>query len=436
MISVEYLVLRNNVECTRLIADAETNAQISMDNTAEIKMTMTGDFEMNDQINTLVDRLQVIMHIDGTAHPLGKYVICSIEPKTTPAGRRVGSYTAYDLTYLVQGSKTEKRKYIAAGTKYTDALQNLLIESGITDYIIEPSDATIRTDREDWEPGTSRLTICNGTKYTDALQNLLIESGITDYIIEPSDATIRTDREDWEPGTSRLTICNDLLAEINYNSLWMDLQGTIRCNKYRQATAENIAHSYSPGQYSMLYQETSQIIDTFNRANVFIRVVEDAENATPLRAESVNNDPDSALSTVNQLRRVVDYDTLDNIASQGELQAYVDNLKFKSLLATTETTFSTGPNPVHQAFDVIALSFGPDSGIYAETSWSIDLSAPYKMQHKGKRVITGPNPVHQAFDVIALSFGPDSGIYAETSWSIDLSAPYKMQHKGKRVMIL
>lgn len=340
MISVEYLVLRNNVECTRLIADAETNAQISMDNTAEIKMTLTGDFEINDQVNTLTDRLQVIMHIDGAARPLGKYVICSIEPQTTPAGRRVGSFTAYDLTYLVQGSKTEKRHYIAAGTKYTDALQTLLIESGITDYIIEPSDATIRTDREDWEPGTSRLTICN-----------------------------------------------DLLAEINYNSLWMDLQGTIRCNKYRQATAENIAHSYSPGQYSMLYPETSQVIDTFNRANVFIRVVEDAESTTPLRAESVNNDPDSALSTVNQLRRVVDYDTLDNIASQGELQAYVDNLKFKSLLATTETTFSTGPNPVHQAFDVIVLSFGPDSGIYAETSWSIDLSAPYKMQHTGKRVM-------------------------------------------------
>ena len=285
MISVEYLVLRNNVECTRLIADAETNAQISMDNTAEIKMTLTGDFEINDQVNTLTDRLQVIMHIDGAAHPLGKYVICSIEPQTTPAGRRVGSFTAYDLTYLVQGSKTEKRHYIAAGTKYTDALQTLLIESGITDYIIEPSDATIRTDREDWEPGTSRLTICN-----------------------------------------------DLLAEINYNSMWMDLQGTIRCSKYQQATAENIVHIYSPGQYSMLYPETSQVIDTFNRANVFIRVVEDAENQTPLRAESVNNDPDSALSTVNQLRRVVDYGTLDNIASQGELQAYVDNLKFKSLI--------------------------------------------------------------------------------------------------------
>lgn len=340
MIKVEYLVLRNNVEYTRLIADSDTNAQISMDNTAEIKMTMTGDFEINDRVNTLTDRLQVIMHIDGTEHSLGKYVICGIEPQTTPAGRRVGSYTAYDLTYLVQGSKTEKRHYIAAGTKYTDALQTLLIESGITDYIIEPNDATIRTDREDWEPGTSRLTICN-----------------------------------------------DLLKEINYNSMWMDLKGAIRCSKYRQATAENIEHRYLAGQYSMLYPETSQVIDTFERANVFIRVVEDAENDTPLRAESVNNDPDSALSTVNQMRRVVDYDTLDNIASQSELQAYVDNLKFKSLLATTETTFSTAPNPVHQAFDVVALSFGQESGIYAETSWSIDLSAPYRMQHTGKQVI-------------------------------------------------
>ena len=32
MISVEYLVLRNNVECTRLTADSETAAQVSMDN--------------------------------------------------------------------------------------------------------------------------------------------------------------------------------------------------------------------------------------------------------------------------------------------------------------------------------------------------------------------------------------------------------------------
>ena len=158
MISVEYLVLRSNVECTRLTADSETAAQISMDNTAGIKMTLTGDFEINDKVNTLTDRLQVIMHINGAAHPLGKYVICGIEPQTTPAGRRVGSYTAYDLTYLVQSSKTEQRHYIAAGTKYTDALQALLIESGITDFIIEPSDATIRTAREDWEPGTFATT--------------------------------------------------------------------------------------------------------------------------------------------------------------------------------------------------------------------------------------------------------------------------------------
>lgn len=340
MIDVEYLVLRNGVDFSKLRPDSATGAQISMDNTAEIKMTMTGDFEINDQINMLTDRLMVVMNIDGLRYPLGKYVITDMEPRTTQTGRRLGSYTAYDLTYLVSTSTTEKRHYIAAGTKYTDAIQTLLIESGVTDYIIEPTNATIRTNREDWEPGTSRLEICN-----------------------------------------------NLLAEINYNSLWMDLDGTLRCSRYRTATAENIDHIYTPERYSMIYPETSQVIDCFNRANVFIRVVEDTENQIPLRAESVNNDPDSAFSTVNQLRRVVDYDTLDNIASQSELQAYVDNLKFKSLLETTKTTFFTGPNPVHQAFDVVALSFGEVGGIYAETGWEINLSAPYKMQHTGKRVM-------------------------------------------------
>lgn len=32
----------------------------------------------------------------------------------------------------------------------------LLVESGITDILIEPSATVLQTDREDWEPGTDR----------------------------------------------------------------------------------------------------------------------------------------------------------------------------------------------------------------------------------------------------------------------------------------
>ena len=340
MIKAEFWVLRNGVKCAELVADSATAARVSMENTAEIKMTLTGNFETNPQLNLITDQLQIWLDIDGQQYPLGRYIITDMQPSTSAAGRRTGSYTAYDLTYLVSRSTTERRYFIAAGTKYTDAIQALLIESGVTDYIIEETNEVLRTNREDWEPGTSRLQICN-----------------------------------------------DLLAEINYNSLWMDLGGACRASKYRQATAENIDHSYRPGQYSMIYPETSQQLDLFERTNVFIRVVEDAENQTPLRAESVNDDPESSLSTVNQQRRVVDYDTLDNIASQAALQAYVDNLKFKSLLATEQTTFYTGPSPTHQAFDVVALLLDGAAGIYAETAWSIDLQPPWKMEHRGKKVV-------------------------------------------------
>ena len=79
MISVEYLVLRSNVECTRLTADSETAAQISMDNTAGIKMTLTGDFEINDKVNTLTDRLQVIIGKPESADYLDVHHIPVIE---------------------------------------------------------------------------------------------------------------------------------------------------------------------------------------------------------------------------------------------------------------------------------------------------------------------------------------------------------------------
>lgn len=340
MTTAEFWVLRSGVKYTELVPDPSAVPRVSMDSTAAIKQTVTGSFAENTAVDLMADRMQIWLVQDGVRHSLGKYIITDMQARTGTSGRRTGDYTAYDLTYLVNTSKTETRHFIRAGTRYTDALQVLLTEAGITDFVIENTDAVLRTDREDWEPGTSRLEICNA-----------------------------------------------LLSEINYNSLWMDPDGTLRCTKYRQPDAASIAHTYRPGQYSQLYPENSRVLDCFGRANVFIRVVEDADTDTPLRAESVNDDPESPFSTVNQHRRVVDYAKLNNIAGQQELQAYVDNLKFKSLMATEEVVFYTGPNPNHHPFDTVALFDGHTGGIYAETAFAIDLAAPWKMEHRGKRVI-------------------------------------------------
>lgn len=334
--------MRNGVKYTELKADNDSNPEISMTASAEIKMTFTGKFEQNPSINFFTDRLQPWLFMDdGKKYPLGKYIITDMQPYTTASGRALADYTAYDLCYLLSTSTTENRYFIEAGTRYTDAVQSLLIECGIQDFFITPSQEVLRTNREDWEPGTSRMEICNA-----------------------------------------------LLKEINYNSVYMDLQGNICCTPYRQASAQNIDHTYKADKFSLLYPETSQVLDYFNRANVFIRVVEDAETDEPIKAVSVNDDPSNAFSVPNQKRRVVDYDTLSNIANQEALQAYVDNLRFKSLLSTVETEFSTGPNPLHQPFSVVALEMEPQSGIYAETAWSMSLAPPWKMKHTGKKVVT------------------------------------------------
>lgn len=233
----------------------------------------------------------------------------------------------------------------------------------------------------------TRLHLAKGTLYTAAIQALLVESGITDFFVEANTATLQADREDWEPGTDRLTIINALAAEINYNSIWMDGGGTVHCSAFRMPSADAISVTYRDGEYSVQYPEWTQAVDLFDHPNVFIAEVDNPDLETSMRAVSVNDRPDSVFSTVNLGRRVVSYEKLDNIASQAELQAHADNKRFKSLQSTETRTFYTGPSGRHAVFDLVELVRDGESTLYEETGWRLELEQPYKMTHTGKRVV-------------------------------------------------
>ena len=280
-----------------------------------------------------------VYRIDGVRQPLGKYI--PTDAYTEHDGMRpVVSLTAYDLTYLAMSSKIETRLHLAKGTLYTAAIQALLVESGITDFFVEANTATLQADREDWEPGTDRLTIIN-----------------------------------------------DLAAEINYNSIWMDGGGTVHCSAFRMPSADAISVTYRDGEYSIQYPEWSETVDMFDHPNVFIVEVDNPDLDSSMRAVSVNDRPDSVFSIVNLGRRVVSYEKLDNIASQAELQAYADNKRFKSLQSTETRTFYTGPSGRHAVFDLVELVRDGESTLYEETGWRLELEQPYKMTHTGKRVV-------------------------------------------------
>ena len=327
-------LLRSGVEITQLQPDSPPS--VSMTSAAEIKMTATGSFiEPHDvKINYATDRMQITVSAGSQPFSLGVYIIATAQRKKDQY-KTVVSITGYDNTYLIKRSKTETRLHLKAGTKYTDAVRTLLVDSGIQDILMTSSDLTLSTDREDWEPGTDRLTICN-----------------------------------------------ILLSEINYRSIYADLNGVVCVVPAEEPSPDKVTKTYRAGQYSILYPDITTDLDYFDRPNVWIRYVENPENQI-MRAMAENMSPTSPFSVPNIGQRIVDIQKLNNIADQKTLQAYVDNLKSENLMASNKVTFRTLVAP-HGVHEIVAL----DAGVYTETGWSVDLAAPMAMTHKGQEVIS------------------------------------------------
>ena len=113
-VSVEYLVLRDNVEYSRLTAFKGGGAAISVTADAAVKWALSGKFAQNRAVNYLTDVIQPVLTIDGVRRPLGKYI--PTDAYTEHDGMRpVVSLTAYDLTYLAMSSKIETRLHLAKG---------------------------------------------------------------------------------------------------------------------------------------------------------------------------------------------------------------------------------------------------------------------------------------------------------------------------------
>lgn len=338
-INFRYDVLRNGVKLTQLYAVEGSEPIISMDRNAEIKLSLKGDFWKNPLMDMLTDHIRPYVILDGLEYPLGEYIVTTL---TELYAQNMSQYSieAYDLTYLIKETRIEDVSEISDGNRYTDVIQALVITSGIS---------MILTDE--------------------------------------SAETIKTYREDWEIGTSHLTICNDLLSEINYTSIWCDLSGNIRITKYIHPNSKGIQHTYVNTEFSVLRDDCSKETDVFDKFNVFRCIVSNPDYDTPMVAIAVNDDPSSMLSTVRRGRRFSPVIKLNNIASQKELQDYADNLKLRSMQINETISFTTAIIPDHAVGDIIALhNDNINSSIYEEDSWSIPMRYDGEMTHKARRV--------------------------------------------------
>lgn len=321
-------------------AFALNKPSVKCDSDAEVKMSLSGEFVLNIQDpNWLKARIKPYLIIGGKESSLGEYLISQADDCTDKKGVKFWQIKGMDLGRIPQRSRTEKRVLFQVGQRYTDIVQSILLELGISRII--------------------------------AIQ---------------SDATLKNDRADWEIGTSWIKIINSLLAEINYQSLWFDTEGNARIQPHRQVDGTVIDHRYESGELSQIKPQVDISSDIYKAYNVFTAMVSSPEYEEPMIAVSVNDIPTSRISTVNIGRVQAPIEKLDDIANQEELQKYVDNLRFQSMCSTETISFRTALNQ-HQVRDIVSIHHPQASGIYQETQWKMTLSYDGEMTHTAQRVV-------------------------------------------------
>lgn len=335
--AVRFEVLRDGAVFRELIP-ASDSAEVQFVESSELKLSVRGSFYAPPaDVDFLTDRLRPVVTVNGADYPCGVFCVTS-EMERRSDGVDYAELEGYSLLYLAKQTKIEERVSIAAGENYITRILLLLLKCGINNFLSVPSD----------------------------------------YMFSAA-------RADWEIGTPVLDIVNELLAEINYRPAWVDLNGRVRITPHENPSLENIAHTYSEGEFSMIEPDYSRSVDRFGKANVFRVECDSPDLDEPMWAVAENNVEGSPFS-IARLGRILHVETIDGTPSQEALQDYANRLRDESLQTVEEAEFYTAPVPEHNAFDVIGLNNGKLTGLYTEAEWRLPLSPGASMYHKARRV--------------------------------------------------
>ncbi|MFP5109627.1 GH25 family lysozyme [Neobacillus sp. C211] len=238
----------------------------------------------------------------------------------------------------------------------------------------------------------NRYTVRAGTKYTQAIIEILQGAGITKYNIGASDRVLPNDVE-YEPGTEKTKPISDFLTAINFTALYVDEYGYFTAQPYVSPSDRNPNYRYIEDQFSVVQNGVEEELDLYSVPNswaaIYTSVDSTSENQIALISNYTNTNPDSPTSTVNRGRTIVDYRKVNEIADQAALDQYVQRIAFEASQIFGKVTFETAIMPFHGFQDVIYLenkTLGI-AGKYAETAWSFDLQAGASMKHEVRAVI-------------------------------------------------
>lgn len=353
---IRFKLLRNGIEYGELLAGSNSPV-LRMDSSGEIKMSLQGTFLGRSvdasgkevSVDWMTDEIQPTLIIDGTETPVAVLMPSTVNPKEANGCETV-ELQAYDRCWRVRDTKVEGSLYLSAGTSYLDAVEQLLTSSGI---------ATVMKTQ--------------------------------------SDAVLAEDRQDWETGTSYLTVINDLLKEINYKQLWFNANGFAMLEPASTPTAENIRHVFTNQKANpnnrkeveaiRVLPHISRSTDVYQAPNVFLCICSNADKDAAMTATAENKNPQSPLSTMRRGRRIVQVIRVNNIESQAKLQEYANRLLYESMTTGEEISIETQLLPGFGVEDVAGLRYDDVMGLCVEKAWSMTLGQGGTMTHELEKVV-------------------------------------------------
>lgn len=353
---IRYKLLRSGIVYGELFP-TDAPPTLTMDRSGEIKMSMQGEFlaRATDtrgqpiEVEWTSDEIKPVLISGEAEHELGILMPASVTNNDRETVETV-TIQAFDRCWRLRDTKIKRSYFIAAGTLYLDAIESLITAAGIP--------AVFRTD---------------------------------------SDAVVAENREDWQAGTSYLTIVNDLLSEINYKQLWFNSAGLAVLEPKMLPIAQNIKHVFTdkkpdPRNSREAHQiqvapQIARMADFYSAPNVFVCICSNADKSGGMSATAENRNPQSPLSISRRGREIVSVVNVKNIASQSALQTYANNLLSSTMISGEVITVQTPLLPGFGVDEPVAIGAKNVDGICIEKAWTAELRPGGNMTHTLERVV-------------------------------------------------
>lgn len=310
------------------------SARIDFDSLSQILCTAEITILEDDRINYISDKIQISCDIDGKNTPLGLYIINSPDRKLT---QKCVTRTLRCFSTLkeLKDEKTERTLVFKEGTAICETIKRLV-----------------------------------GNKKAMTIQDF------------PGRLSVQ---KVYPPGAELLEIINDLLSLTTYSRLLVDRLGRFYVEKYVLPVDKDISITYKEKE-AQIVDEITETID-YDIPNTFVMTTQDISTNPPIVVVYYNQNASSPVSIQNRGRKVVEFNTVDDITDREVLALKNKKLAYERSQTMSHVTLETGINPAHWYLDCIYLKSYDLNNKYTETSWRMELKNGGKMSHTLRRAV-------------------------------------------------